>query len=280
MANINNIQKVENIIVHSGVFHADDVLAVALLRNLGCEATVRRVFKVPENVEEGTLVLDIGGEYDGVSRFDHHQPSCPVRDNGVKYAAFGLLIKALGICEEQGFENFDEKFCCGIDARDNGQFDLAAEYPSPVGDTINEFVPSWDDTRSMEEAFEEAVRFAQGILQREFSRRKSAAKARSIVLEAAEKAENGIVVLPQFCPWQDALAPRAEEYKAVVYPALRGGYNAQVVPSKTVKRAFPLDWLSEKPQGATFVHQARFLCATSTEEEAIRLAAFVEEDDQ
>lgn len=275
-----NIENIKKIIVHGGVFHADDVLAVALLRNLGCEAPVGRVFKAPEKVEEGTLVLDIGGEYDGISRFDHHQNDCPIRYNGVKYAAFGLLVKALGICEEQGFESFDEKFVCGVDARDNGQFDLAAEYPSPVGDTINEFVPSWDESRSMDEAFEEAVQFAQGILRREFSRRRSAAKARSIVLEAAEKAENGIVVLPQFCPWQDALSTRAEEFKAVVYPALRGGYNAQVVPSKTVKRAFPLDWLSNKPREATFVHQARFLCATSTEEEAIRLAAFVEEDDQ
>lgn len=273
-----NIERISKIIVHGGVFHADDTLCIALLRNLGCTAPVQRVFKVPE-VEEGTLVLDIGGEYDGISRFDHHQPDCPVRDNGVKYAAFGLLVKALGICEEAGFETFDE-FASGIDARDNGQFELLAKYPSPVGDTINEFVPSWDDTRTMDEAFKEAVQFAQGILQREFSRRRSAAKARSIVLEAAEKAENRIVVLPQFCPWQDALAPRAEEYKAVVYPALRGGYNAQVVPSSTTKRAFPLDWLEKKPQGATFVHQARFLCAASTEEEAIRLAVFVEEDDQ
>lgn len=274
------IKKIKKIVVHGGVFHADDTLCIALLRNLGCTADVQRAFKVEvEDVEEGTLVLDIGGEYDGISRFDHHQASCPVRENGVKYAAFGLLVKALGICEEAGFETFDEQFASGIDARDNGQFELLAKYPSPVGDTINEFVPSWDDTRTMDEAFEEAVQFAQGILQREFSRRRSAAKARSIVLEAAGKAENRIVVLPQFCPWQDALAPRAEEYKCVVYPALRGGYNAQVVPSSTTKRAFPLDWLEKKPQGATFVHQARFLCAATTEEEAIRLAAFVEEDD-
>lgn len=263
-----NIENIKKIYTHSGVFHADDVFSVALIRNLGCKAEIIRTFKAPEVIGDGEIVLDIGGEFDGVSRFDHHQPSAPVRENGVKYAAFGQLVKALGICEEQGFESFDEKFVCGIDARDNGQLELMGDFPSPVGDTIAEFVPSWDSSQSMDEAFQDAVCFAQGILEREFKNRRSAAKARSIVLEAAERSEDGIVVLPRFCPWQDFLL--GEDYRAVVYPALRGGYNAQIVPHKG--RAFPKEWLENKPDGCTFVHQGLFLVACETEADAIRLA--------
>lgn len=267
-----NVKKIKRIYTHSGVFHADDVFCVALLRNLGCEAEIVRTFKVPETLGDGEIVLDLGGEFDGISRFDHHQADGPVRENGVKYAAFGELVKALGICNEQGFESFDEKFVCGIDARDNGQFELLGMYPSPVGDTIKEFIPSWDSSQSMDEAFKAAISFAQGILEREFKNRRSAAKAREIVLEAAERSEDGIVVLPRFCPWQDTLS--GEDYRAVVFPALRGGYNAQVVPRKG--RAFPKEWLEKRPEGCTFVHQGLYLLACVEQEDAIRLANCVQ----
>lgn len=266
MENIINSKK---IYVHGGVFHADDVLSVALLQILGCKAGVIRTNSLPNNIGEDEIVLDIGGQYNGVNRFDHHQSDAPVRENGVKYAAFGQIVKALDICSQPGFESFDEKFACGIDARDNGQKELMGDYPSPVGDTIAQFIPSWEmPPTAMDTAFFDAVYFASGILKREFASRRAAARARSIVLEAAANAVDGIVVLPRFCPWQDVLGT---EYRAVVYPALRGGYNAQTVKG----HSFPKEWLTEKPEGATFVHQGLFLVATETASDAIKLAELV-----
>ena len=69
---------------HGGKFHADDVFSAALLRLLRPDIRIHRGFQVPEAFEG--LVFDIG-----LGPFDHHQQDAPVRENGVPYAAFGLL---------------------------------------------------------------------------------------------------------------------------------------------------------------------------------------------
>ena len=73
---------------HGGKFHADDVFSAALLLYLNPEITITRGNKVPEDYDG--IVFDIGrGE------FDHHQKDSRVRENGVPYAAFGLLLRAV-----------------------------------------------------------------------------------------------------------------------------------------------------------------------------------------
>ena len=74
---------------HSGKFHADDVFSAALLLYLNPEITIIRGNKVPDDYEG--IVFDIGrGE------FDHHQKDSRIRENGIPYAAFGLLWEVLG----------------------------------------------------------------------------------------------------------------------------------------------------------------------------------------
>lgn len=69
---------------HSGKFHADDVFSAALLLYLNPELTILRGNRVPE--EFAGIVFDIGR-----GRYDHHQKDSRVRENGIAYAAFGLL---------------------------------------------------------------------------------------------------------------------------------------------------------------------------------------------
>ena len=73
---------------HAGKFHADDVFSAALLRYFNPEIRIERGFQVPPGYDG--LVFDIG---DG--EFDHHARNSPVRENGVPYAAFGLLWREL-----------------------------------------------------------------------------------------------------------------------------------------------------------------------------------------
>ena len=87
---------------HSGKFHADDVFSAALLLYLNPEINISRGNKVPEDFDG--IVFDIGrGQY------DHHQKDSRVRENGVPYAAFGLLWEALGekILGQELAEKFD-----------------------------------------------------------------------------------------------------------------------------------------------------------------------------
>ena len=73
----------------AGNFTQTMFFSAALLLYLNPEITITRGNQVPENYEG--LVFDIGrGQY------DHHQKDSRIRDNGVPYAAFGLLWEKLG----------------------------------------------------------------------------------------------------------------------------------------------------------------------------------------
>ena len=74
---------------HGGKFHADDVFSAALLLYLNPEIQISRGNRVLENFDG--LVFDIGR-----GAYDHHQKDSRIRENGVPYAAFGLLWEALG----------------------------------------------------------------------------------------------------------------------------------------------------------------------------------------
>ena len=69
--------------------HADDVFSSALLLYINPEISITRGNSVPDDFTG--IVFDIGrGE------FDHHQKDSRIRENGVPYAAFGLLWEAVG----------------------------------------------------------------------------------------------------------------------------------------------------------------------------------------
>ena len=85
----NNISKIKNAFTHGGIFHADDVFATALLKILNPDILVTRGNQIPDNFEG--IIYDIGG-----GEFDHHQKEKRIRENGVPYAAFGLLWEKNG----------------------------------------------------------------------------------------------------------------------------------------------------------------------------------------
>ena len=74
---------------HNGKFHADDVFSAALLLYLNPEIRIFRGNQVPEDFTG--VVFDIGR-----GRYDHHQKDSRIRENGIPYAAFGLLWEGLG----------------------------------------------------------------------------------------------------------------------------------------------------------------------------------------
>jgi uncharacterized UPF0160 family protein len=62
---------------HAGMFHADEVMAIALLQlYLPGEIRIVRTFQLPEDqvlFDTHALVLDTGRKFDGDTFFDHHQ---------------------------------------------------------------------------------------------------------------------------------------------------------------------------------------------------------------
>ena len=226
---------------HGGKFHADDVFSAALLLYLNPEITITRGNKVPEDFEG--IVFDIGrGQY------DHHQKDSRIRENGVAYAALGLLWEALGaeILGEELAQKFDEAFVQPLDNNDNTgeKNELAA--------LIGNFNPTWDAGRSNDEAFFQAVSVAGMILENKFERYlgneradrrvEEILEAHERALQSGEKTENEakILILPEFVPCQKRLSET--EIAFVIFPSNRGGYCIQP-QKKEYSLSHPNGWV-------------------------------------
>ena len=257
---------------HGGCFHADDVFATALLLLINKDLQIERGFKVPEDYEG--IVYDIGG-----GKFDHHQADHEIRENGVPYAAFGLLWREFGefFGSPKVVEEVDKTLVQSIDSADNG---VEGNLLSSV---ISHFNPNWNEDIQSDTAFKQAVSIAQIILIKSVRSAASKFAAEELVIRAMEESDGNILVLPKFAPWQSYVM--GSEYKYVVFPSNRGGYNVQGVPVEEgsfelVKplpeswRGKPADQLPELTgvKDCTFVHPTGFLASCSTKEGALALA--------
>ena len=266
---------------HSGKFHADDVFSSALLLYLNPEIRIIRGNKVPEDFDG--IVFDIGR-----GRYDHHQKDSRIRENGIPYAAFGLLWEELGpeILGEELAQKFDESFVQPLDNNDN------TGEKNELATLIGNFNPTWDAQGGNDEAFFQAVSVAGMILENKFERylgNERADKRVEEILEEHQKAilsgekseeESRILILPEFVPCQKRLSET--DIAFVIFPSNRGGYCIQ--PQKkeyslNYKCSFPVEWLgleNEELVAATglpsagFCHKGGFLMTTGTLEDAVK----------
>lgn len=266
---------------HSGKFHADDVFSSALLLYLNPEIRIIRGNKVPEDFDG--IVFDIGR-----GRYDHHQKDSRIRENGIPYAAFGLLWEELGaeILGEELAQKFDESFVQPLDNNDN------TGEKNELATLIGNFNPTWDAQGGNDEAFFQAVSVAGMILENKFERylgNERADKRVEEILEEHQKAilsgekskeEARILILPEFVPCQKRLSET--DIAFVIFPSNRGGYCIQ--PQKkeyslNYKCSFPVEWLgleNEELVAATglssagFCHKGGFLMTTGELADAVQ----------
>ena len=271
---------------HSGKFHADDVFSSALLLYLNPQITITRGNRVPEGYDG--IVFDIGR-----GRYDHHQRDSRVRENGVPYAAFGLLWEELGgeILGETLAQRFDEEFVQPLDNNDN------TGEKNELASLIGNFNPVWDETEAADGVTEEerdrglsvgflrAVQVAGMVLENKFARYRADARAdekinQVLAMQETQGGDARILVLPEFVPCQKQL--KETDIAFVIFPSNRGGYciQPQKKPdSMNYKCSFPKQWLgleNEELQKATglasagFCHKGGFLMTVGDEADAIR----------
>ena len=262
---------------HNGKFHADDVFSAALLLYLNPEIRIFRGNRVPEDF--AGIVFDIGR-----GRYDHHQKDSRIRENGIPYAAFGLLWEELGadILGEELAEKFDESFVQPLDNNDN------TGEKNELASLIGSFNPAWDSEDNNDEAFFQAVSVAGMILDHKFERYLGNERADQRVNEllkakeeqSLENAEDSrILVLPEFVPCQKRLSETQIAF--VIFPSNRGGYCIQPQKkeySMNYKCSFPSEWLGLEGEelvqatgleSASFCHKGGFLMTMGTLEDAL-----------
>lgn len=255
---------------HGGKFHADDVFSSALLLYINPEIHIIRGNKVPDDFEG--IVFDIGR-----GPFDHHQKDSRIRENGVPYAAFGLLWEVLGkeILGEELAVRFDESFVQPLDNNDN------TGEKNELATLIGNFNPSWDANDNGDKEFFQAVSVAGMILENKFERYKGNERADKRIDEILKDHDqkSRILVLPEFIPCQKALSET--DIAFVIFPSNRGGYCIQPQKkeySMNYKCSFPESWLGLegdeliKETGldtAVFCHKGGFIMTVGQLDEAV-----------
>jgi uncharacterized UPF0160 family protein len=285
------------IATHDGSFHADEVFAIAAL------ALLREPMEVVRTRDEGVLGdadvrIDVGFRHDpSTGDFDHHQRDFDqVRDNGVRYASFGLVWREFGaqICEgdEEVAAAVDASLVQGVDANDTGQQLVAPHVdgvlPLTVNGVIGAFNARWDENLTPEQErlrFDEAVELARGIVAREILSAGAGRRSARIVQEAISTAPDPrLVELPVNAPWKQVLVPGAPDALYVIYPK-RQGFGLEAVPrelgSFENRRDLPADWAGRQGDDlvavtgvadALFCHVKRFLVVARSHEGIEQLA--------
>jgi uncharacterized UPF0160 family protein len=287
------------IVTHSGNFHPDDSFAVASLRLLLKKPVKVRRSRDPEVWKTGDYVVDVGGEYDPVTRrFDHHQiGGAGARENGIPYAAFGLVWKTYGTQiagSTEAAEAIDKKLVAQIDAMDNGTGAFvpvqADAYPYTVGNVILANLPTWKEDRTGTDAkFLDAVAFAEKVLAREIRIAADTLEGRKLVEKLyRESPRKDVVTFDSGYPWHDVLH-RFPEALFVVEPAAEDGVT-QGWKVRTVHKAshtfenrkdLPASWAGLRDAqlaavtgvpDALFCHNKRFIAVAKSKEGALALA--------
>ena len=286
---------------HSGSFHADDALGVAMLLALYPGAKVVRT-RDPEIWATCDALVDVGGEHDHVrNRFDHHQKGFGERrENGIPYAGSGLVWAAYGTRyvlatvtwatygEAQVIAQLvDEKLIQHADAVDSG---VNVPGPATFGlsgiiDTLN--VRWYEQDVDDDARFAEAVSLA-GLVLHNLVHSVAAEYAAAENVRSAMKLSDGRVLVLDAArlPFDPVVNKEMHEVLFVVYPESSGRqYQVRVVPkvlgAYEARADLPAAWAGlrdadlAKVTGvadAIFAHNGRFICGAGSLAGAVRMA--------
>lgn len=286
------------IATHDGVFHADDVMAYAILcwvyTQQSDTTTAPDLIRTRDRaqLDAADVVFDVGGVYDPArGRFDHHQPGgAGARDNGIAYSSAGLIGRhfLLPLLGRRTYGLIDAVLLAPIDAVDNGQRlatpTFPGVFPFNISQVLGGFNPPWNTnpkSTDFDLAFLRAVDIAMAVLNNEIQRARSDELA---LTEVQEARGDKILVLERFVPWTNHISVRPRAL-FVVFPTANGGWNVQGVPdspgSKSTRVPFPSAWaglvdlwLAQESgvDDAVFCHRNLFIAGAKTQAGAIALA--------
>lgn len=298
---MNIFKKKKICVTHNGAFHADDLFATATLSilNNGNIKIIRT--RDPQMFLKGDYVYDVGGENDPErNKFDHHQKGGGgVRENGIPYAAFGLVWKKYGeqICGDKEVAKYIEnKIVCSVDASDVG-FDISKPLIKDVSKYSASSVflsesPTWkEDNINIDEIFKKQVKKVSELLKREIKIANDDIDGINKLTEDYNQSQDKRIVVssidfPRYL-LQDTLSKLSEPIY-LVYPSSKSPtWKVEVIKKSPEtmesRKPFPDSWrgfldgdLKAKEvigiEGVIFTHPTGFYAQVKTKEGAIALA--------
>ncbi len=268
---------------HSGSFHADDVLAAALIRVfLDRDAEVVRS-RDPDVLAKADIVFDVGHVFDPeAGRFDHHQ-----REYEGDRSSAGMVLdhlEAEGHVPPQLAARYREELVDYVDAVDVGARQPEHGVPcfSMIVGVLNERAGD-DFDRWYERAVGLAIDVVEGI-RAGVERANADAEAVRRAMREAEEAGRRTLHLDRYLKWKPAyFAAGGADHPTdlVLFPG-RGDWRLVTIPvaegSREDKVKLPERWAGLEGEeleeasgiaGARFCHRNRFIAAFATRASAL-----------
>lgn len=270
-----------HLVTHSGPFHADDVLATALLRHFVDPALSVERTREAARFAVADVVVDVGGVFDPTAlRFDHHQASY----TGPRSSA-GMVLDWLvdaGHLPSRDGARLRAALVDYVDDVDNGR-----RTPDPAVPCFAALVGALSRTGSargdFDAAFAEAVGLAGALLRGLLDGFADDDRAEAVVVAAmaeAVAAGRNALVLREYVPWKVAYfasGGATHPTDTVLHPGPDGSWRAAAIPpaadSFAQKRPLPAAWAGLTDgaleavcgvPGARFCHKNRFVCVFDT----------------
>ena len=293
---------IDTVVTHSGPFHADDLVAIALMQEAasGGLSVVRsrdREAIAMAKRDGNTVLVDVGGEYDPEQGLlDHHFVGSPVRPwNNKPYASAGMVYEYLHYPKDHWMSDVVEK----IDQVDNGikvkgwtlsltlhkcnptegsNFDERFEQLTAI---IGNAIVNSMDEQEFVEYIEKHDQVVEWVSEHEQSVLASERRVRQAIKEA-----ESLLVLGQFEPSLINVVHEAKpETLFTIFPSPTDGFMIQQIPvapqSFDGRLPLPEIWAGKRDEelseltgvpGCIFVHPGRFIGGNKTLEGAIEMA--------
>ena len=279
------------VVTHSGVFHADEVFACALLCIAYGQENVSIIRTRDDKVldlatsEEDTWVIDVGNSYNPLLlNFDHHMRDFNLTNSfGNKLSSFGMVVQAL--LHRNFFTEVKDsllEFSNKVDMLDNG---VKKAEDLIFLSILNSY--SDNEVINFYSALETATSYLRSLINRWKEERIINLRLNDAL---GNMTEDGIIYHSSYIP-VDERANAIPEAKLVIYKNKQGTYNIQSVnvgetKDFSVRCPAPSKWLGLRDNELirasgglplTFCHVGGFLTVTSTDDilEAIRIARII-----
>lgn len=255
------------IITHEGIFHADEVLAIAYLRAIGVvskdtaiERRNRSTITPEEMMDPAVLILDCGLQYaPALGNFDHHQDS--------SLEATNMLVLDYFTDDKKLVEKLTYSLFQYVSDIDRG---VKSQKGESAG--FNSIISNFNGS---ENAFENAIEIAETILF-QYIRNAEAMILSDELWKTIPRICDGKVVALEKGEWIQDWKRLAEEEGVLllVAPNLQtdGAWNITSRDSNL----FPL---TSHP-GQTFLHNSKFFAVYTSKDEALEHAEILTKDVQ
>jgi uncharacterized UPF0160 family protein len=301
----------KRIFVHSGVFHGDDVFAVAAAKILWPNTEIFRVRELPEDFSNNNdIALDIGGKFSFSNNiYDHHFKG----GNDDQKAAVGkfwsyfdiLIIEAelgVNVYFKEELKLIADKVYNDLLASIN-RADIGISDWTPISDDMQHlsasaFISSMNvdvsDEESQYENFMTAVNAAKIALIGSICQAQKWIEMKNVIKNGIKHFQGKVLEVSQGGPWQEHILNNSkhDEVLFVMFPSERGGYCIQSVPDKLgsfgTRKSFPkrlaglrgqelsdaVDGLEYPTASSVFCHPGRFIGGAETIDDTLKLAKF------